>query len=203
MTSKKIFIFVLLAVSGLAVFFWRRPRPISNFLPSPSSSTELRASPSPEVTADWQNYQDDLAGFSLKYPIDWTYTTDAQHPGKLWLGHPADSQANYYWLSLRVLDNPPGLSSRQWVDQVLNQNKALKYQSKKDVVVAGLAGVELFGVEAADRTDEYLYLARDKFVYYFNFPTAQQTNKEISHPAENNRIAWQIISTFKFLNGEK
>ena len=159
-----------------------------------------------DETANWKTYRNEEYGYEIKYPKDWEYGTDKEQPNILWLGHPLSGKQTFS-LIIIVYDNPDKLTSKQWVEKLLQENREkvekkeaapITYREEKEVTIAGLPAYELYGVFAYDQSEEQIYLAKENYVYRFSFPVAEE-NLNLSNPIENNRIIHQMLSTFKFL----
>ncbi|MDP2926833.1 MAG: peptidylprolyl isomerase [bacterium] len=202
---------IVLVVLAIGYWFWQNRSFNPVISPTPSATpAESSSEASPNETADWKVFRSEVYGYEIKYPLEWDYNTDQEDPGLYWLVHTVNT-LEPYWLSLRVFDNPKKLSSKQWVEEILSENQKanepdgpgiIRYKEARELTIAGRPAYELYGVMADDRNDEWIYLAKGDKLYYFNLPVGEE-NPNLSNPVENNKIGQQIISSLKFLTGEK
>jgi hypothetical protein len=68
MENKRIILIIMLIVIAGAGFVFKYGNPLETFTGSSVN------------TADWKSYRNEQLGFELKYPQNWTLTTEATHP---------------------------------------------------------------------------------------------------------------------------
>ncbi len=157
----------------------------------------------PDPTANWKTYTSQDYGFELRYPGDWEAKQATDGAGKpigqfSWSAPRPSEKVEAYTLMLSVL-NTNETTVDAFVQSYLaagNPGK-IEYKSKSDITVGGVTGFKLEGVFAFDKSQDQIYLLHNSKIYEFILPV-KADNPNIANALENNPIAYQILSTFKF-----
>jgi hypothetical protein len=75
----------------------------------------------------------------------------------------------------------------------------IKYDREFALPIGDQQAYELYGVFAYDQNDEEITVTNASFAYSIRFPVPDE-NQNLSNPKDNNIIAHQILSTFKFIS---
>jgi len=166
--------------------------------------------------SNWQIYKNEEYKFSAKYPSDWKQETTPRFYkenklpgfGGIIIYKEQTSQGLRYGLSISLEENPQSLSAKQWVEKIIEDNKMsymkneapylLDYKSTSEVKINGYFGYAIFGLNDLEGRVDRLYLSRENKIFVFTYPIAE-VNPNYFDPIENNKIALEILTTFKFI----
>lgn len=157
-----------------------------------------------DPTANWQNYISYDYGFQIKYPNDWKLNMPPDIKDRVDFLTPG-SQDKIFDFEIRISPNTDKLSAKEYVQKMLEKNKLeqvgrISYKNSEEAIIAGLAAFQLNEVFAYDQNQEWIYIVNSDYVYRFAFPIAEE-NPNLQDPINNNKISYQILSTFSFLGG--
>jgi len=145
-----------------------------------------------DETADWKTYTNNKYGYEISYPSNWSISENNNSLShNLILGNPLAGE-QVYSLDLLVLTNKKNQTSRQLAEMEIKEG-----ENMKEVMIAGQLVYGRNNVSEIDQHSEILYLVNNGYMYTFRFPISEE-NLNLANPAENNKIAHKIISTFKF-----
>ena len=208
--------FLLTISIGVAGYFAYQNFQLKKSLVQTETMPQINTpSPTPTIdqTVTWQKYQNKEMKFRIKYPPHWgvsesgLYGPDGKissRPFIIW-GEPKElSGVTVYSMYLFLEDNPKELSSRDFVNELIEKNKnyegpgGLSYKEVKHLNINGMEATELDGVFAYDQNEERIYIAHKDKVYVFSFPVASE-NQNLLKPIENNKLSHIMLSSFEIL----
>lgn len=157
-----------------------------------------------DETVNWQTYLNYDYGFQIKYPADWSVNILPEVKDRISFIAPA-LETKIFDFEIRVQANPEKLSVKNFVQQILQQNKLEKvgrisYKTSQELIVAEFSAYKLDEVFVYDQNQEWIYIATNDYVYRFAFPVAEQ-NSNLQDPINNNKISHLMLSTFTFMGG--
>ena len=182
-----------------------------------------RPTPTPSVedeTKSWKTYTSSNFGFEIKYPPHWGTSDSGLYdstgnlvklpllgersagPHFVWGSPPELRGTAVYAMYLYVRANPDNLTSKKYVDELIEIGTAeggsgkIDYEEVREVTINGIPATELYKVFAYDRSEEQIYLTYGDKVYVFSFPVAEE-NANILNPVENNKFSHLMLPTFK------
>jgi len=135
-------------------------------------------------TSNWKIYKNVDSGFIIKYPFFWKMTAEGN-----WASFYIDSSDKSYRFEVSVLSNPRKLSAKNYAEETTSDN----YEKSFPVYIDETEGYELYNV----KFQEEIFLASGNYIYKITFPL--EGNTATLNPGENNKIAHQILSNFKFV----
>ena len=157
-----------------------------------------------DETANWQTYSNYDYNFQIKYPTDWSISILPEVKDRINFIAPAP-QTKIFDFEIRVEANPEKLSSSNFVQKMLKQNKLeevgrISYKTSQESIIDGFPSYELIEVFAYDQNQEWIYLATNEYIFRFAFPVAEE-NPNLQDPIVNNKISRLMLSTFSFMGG--
>lgn len=169
----------------------------------------LQPTPSPSATsdptADWKTYTSQDYGFELRYPTDWEARQGKDAEGKpigqfSWSVPASLKKVSAFSLTLSIV-NTNESTAEAFVQAYIAAGGPgkIEYRAKSEVTIGGVTGVKLESVFAFDKSQDQIYLLHNGKIYEFILPI-RGVNPNITDAVKNNPIAYQILSTFKFID---
>jgi len=194
-----ILLIAILAVLGIMIYNYFSPvQEQKIIIPEQEEQTPI------DETANWQTYLNYDYNFQIKYPADWSVSILPEVKDRINFIAPA-TQTKIFDFEIRVEANPEKLSSNNFVQKMLQQNKLeevgrISYKTSQESTINGFPSYELIEVFAYDQNQEWIYLATNEYVFRFAFPVAEE-NPNLQDPIANNKISRLMLSTFSFMGG--
>ncbi len=135
-------------------------------------------------TSNWKIYKNVDNGFIVKYPFFWKMKVEGN-----WASFYIDSSDKFYRFEVLVLSNPQKLSVKNYAEETALD----AYKKSFPVYIDETEGYELYNV----KFQEEIFLNSRGDIYKITFPLEGDVNT--LNPGENNKIAHQILSSFKFV----
>jgi hypothetical protein len=194
-----ILLIAILAVLGIMIYNYFSPvQEQKIIIPEQEEQTPI------DETANWQTYLNYDYNFQIKYPADWSVSILPEVKDRINFIAPA-TQTKIFDFEIRVEANPEKLSSNNFVQKMLQQNKLeevgrISYKTSQESTINGFPSYELIEVFAYDQNQEWIYLATNEYIFRFAFPVAEE-NPNLQDPIANNKISRLMLSTFSFMGG--
>lgn len=178
--------------------------PDGSYVSRTETNCEFAECPIQDETAIWETYTNYDYGFQIKHPKDWRINIASGIKDRVDFLAPAP-ETKIFDFEIRVFKNEDKLSAKEYVEKMLEQNKLEKigrisYKNSEERVFANLPAFLLNEVFAYDQNQAWIYIVNGEYVYRFAFPIAEE-NPNLQDPVNNNRISYQMLSTFSFLGG--
>ncbi|KKT41258.1 MAG: hypothetical protein UW30_C0010G0014 [Candidatus Giovannonibacteria bacterium GW2011_GWA2_44_13b] len=213
-----VIVLAVLAIVGGGYFYYQKNIKLQENAPTGKSqvqdfekNTEKTTPTNSQIdTSTWKTYRNEKYGFEVKYPSNWQISErnmEGLNPFVV-LGNPLEG-LKVFVIYIFFKPNPNKLSSEDYVSGVLDKSdkefqktgigvNLNEYRPEPIVINSGITGYRLNGVFLFDHSAELIYFTRDVNAYNVSFPVAEE-NTNLFDPAENNKTARQILSTFKFV----
>ena len=171
---------------------------------------------SQDPIANWQTYHNEEYGFGFKYPKDWKVENNCHDFKNEICIMPENDNFQMFIFSISIIENLDKMSSKQYAMNYINDMKKLveigeapswaipDYEKEFETSIAGENAYELYKVypHSGDETfHENIYLSYNKYIYNIYLTLEYAYENPNSYNIKNfNKIAHQILSTFKFIN---
>lgn len=197
-------VFLILVILGL-VGFILMSRNKTNPTPTPEKVVVNTPSPSPDPMANWENYDNNRFGFSMRYPNDFQFKQElgenrnieaTQETALYQIIEFDDTAKNDSNLIINLGENSNFPTNESYIN-FIKTKRGIK-EDIKDINIDGISGVLYTYIGGAPGTTDSFYNSTLEFAKNSKTYTFTLTNLESDGSSEE--LLKEIASTIKFTN---